>query len=256
MSASSVVNRRNKILQQLSSQGSVRIADLIAMLNVSDETIRKDLQAMEERGILRREHGGATLTSFNEEEDEISRRNTENLEVKNRIAREALKYIPAGEPLVIALDAGSTSYCLAQFLAQRSGQTIITSSIPVAELFNGDKNDVYLLGGKLRQKDRSLYGQWALNFIGSIRISVAILGSSGVKNRNGLCAVTFDDADIKHAYIKNSERSIALLDSSKFHKCSMVESAKWEELDMVITDDGIQEEDRAVLSKETNLIVV
>lgn len=255
MSASSVVKRRNKILQQLSAKGSVRIADLVELFSVSDETIRKDLQAMEERGILRREHGGATLTSYNEEED-VSRRSTENMEVKSRIAKEALKYIPAGEPLVIALDAGSTSYCLAQFLAQRSGQTIITSSIPVAELFNGDKNDVYLLGGKLRQKDRSLYGQWALNFIGSIRISVAILGSSGVKNRNGLCAVTFDDADIKRAYIKNSERSIALLDSSKFHKCSMVESAKWEELDMVITDDGIQEEDRAVLSQKTNLIVV
>ena len=255
MNASSVVNRRNKILQQLSINGSVRITDLIALLNVSDETIRKDLQAMEERGILKREHGGATLISGNEE-DEIDRRNTENMEAKNRIAREALKYIPAGEPMAIALDAGSTSYCLAQLLAQRSGQTIITSSIPVAELFNGDKNDVYLLGGKLRQKDRSLYGQWALNFIGSIRISVAILGSSGVKNRNGLCAVTFDDADIKHAYIKNSERSIALLDSSKFQKCSMVESARWEDLGMVITDDGIQEEDRVVLSKKTNLIVV
>ena len=255
MSAGSVVNRRNKILQQLSAKGSVRVTDLVEVLNVSDETIRKDLQAMEERGILRREHGGATLTSYNEEED-VGRRSTENTEVKSRIAKEALKYIPAGEPLVIAFDAGSTSYCLAQFLAQRSGQTIITSSIPVAELFNGDKNDVYLLGGKLRQKDRSLYGQWALNFISSIRISVAILGSSGVKNRNGLCAVTFDDADIKRAYIKNSERSIALLDSSKFHKCSMVESAKWEELDMVITDDGIQEEDREVLSKKTNLIVV
>jgi len=254
MSAHSVADRRNRILQLLSYNGSIRISDLCALLDVSDETIRKDMLALEERGILRREHGGAVLISHNEE-DELAVRTMDNAEQKRRIAQEALKYIKPTD-ISIAVDAGSTTYCFAQLLAQRSSQTIVTSSIAVAELFNADNRDVYLLGGKVRQKDRSLYGQWALRFIDSIRISVAVLGTGGVKNWNGLCAVTFDDADIKRAYIRNSERSIAILDSSKFDKCSMVEAAKWEEIDVVITDSGISDEQREAISKRTALVVV
>ncbi|RBP61353.1 DeoR family transcriptional regulator [Alkalibaculum bacchi] len=251
----SVLNRRNIILKRLNKDGRILIGELASSLKVSNETIRKDLIAMEQQGFLRREHGSAVLASESDEEA-IEFRNMDNLRVKNRIAKEALKYIPQSDSTVIAIDAGSTTWCLARLLAQRSRQNIITSSIPVAELFNKDVNNVYMLGGLMRQKDKSVYGQWALNCINSVGISVAVLGSGGTKSMDGLCAVTFDDAKLKKAMIRNSELSIALLDSTKFQKRSMVEAAKWEEIDYVITDSDIEEEVRERLSKRTNLIIV
>ncbi|MPW25235.1 DeoR family transcriptional regulator [Alkalibaculum sp. M08DMB] len=255
MSNRSVINRRNIILKRLNVNERVLIGELASSLNVSVETIRKDLIAMEQQGILKREHGAAVLISENEEEA-IEFRNMDNLEIKNRIAHEALKYIPKSDNTIIAIDAGSTTWCLARLLAQRSGQNIITSSIPVAELFNKDTNNVYMLGGLVRQKDKSVYGQWTLNCMNSVGISVSVLGSGGTRSMGGLCAVTFDDADLKRAMVRNSEFSIALLDSSKFQKRSLVEAVKWEDIDYVITDSNIDEEERVRLSKRTKLIVV
>ncbi|MGI6776850.1 MAG: DeoR/GlpR family DNA-binding transcription regulator [Acetivibrionales bacterium] len=142
----SITNRRNMILRMLSAKGRLETKELISLLNVSDETIRKDLIALEEQGIIKREYGAALLISRNDEE-EIEFRNMENVDAKNRIAQEALKYIPEDDSTIIAIDAGSTTWCLARLLSQRNRRNIITNSIPVAELFDSDVNNVYLTGG-------------------------------------------------------------------------------------------------------------
>jgi DeoR/GlpR family transcriptional regulator of sugar metabolism len=245
------------ILDMLARQRVVSIRDLLQMFDVSEETVRKDLIAMEEQKILLRRHGSVELVSSGSEAT-VDIRAAENRSAKERIATAALGFIPSKDGDVIALDSGSTTWCLARLLAQRKGQTIVTNSMKIADVFSTSAtgNDVYCAGGLLRGLDKSFYGPWTFRNLSSIHTTVAVLGTNGVRSRDGIGAVSYEDADVKRAYAHNSQRNIAIFDSSKFTTGTLLEAVRWEELDLVITDDGIQDADRERVEKATKLLIV
>jgi len=245
------------ILDLLVKQRVAPIRDLLLMFDVSEETVRKDLIAMEAEKILIRRHGSVELASTGSEST-VDVRAAENLKAKERIALAAAGLIPCKEGDVIALDSGSTTWCLAKLLAQRKGQTIVTNSMKIADVFSESPttNDVYCAGGQLRGLDKSFYGPWTFRSLSSIHTTVAVLGTNGVRNRDGIGAVSYEDADVKRAYAHNSQRNIAIFDSSKFTTGTLLEAVRWEELDLVITDDGIGEKDRERVEKATRLLIV
>lgn len=253
MISKSVTERRNKIMQLLVQDGSVRIGEIARIFNVSTETVRKDIIFLERRGIAQKEHGGAIAVNEGIERH-ITLRNYDNIEIKNEIAKKALEFVP--KTGAIALDTGSTTLCLAGLLSVYKDLTIITNSLLAADKLADGDNRVYLTGGELKSKSMSMVGTWGLNSISSIRPAVAFLGSSGVFNHDGPCGTTFEDAEIKKAYVNQSGTSIVLIDSSKFTNTSLIECVKWNDIDFVITDSGIPEEYKKDLSSKTELIIV
>lgn len=253
MNSSNVTERRNKIMNLLVKNGIIRIGEVAQLFNVSTETIRKDIIYLEDKGIAQKEHGGASAA--NEKiERHIALRNYDNIEIKNKIAERALSFIPNNG--AIALDTGSTTLCLANMLSVYKDLTIITNSLLAVDKLINSENSIYLIGGKIKNKSMSMVGTWGLNSINSIKPEVVFLGSSGVYNHDGPCGTSFEDAEIKKAYVNQSSTSVVLIDSSKFTKTSLIECVKWSDIDVVITDSGLSEEYKKDLSTKTDLIIV
>lgn len=249
--------RHKKILGVLADQGRVRVSTLGAMFDVSGETLRKDLIAMEKQRVLVRRHGLVERVEGDAEQT-IDERAATNLDTKRRIARAALDFIPNGAGDVIGIDAGSSAHCLAQLLAKRRNQTIVTHSMDVAGAFLGShlSNSVYLTGGAMRVVDRSFYGPWAIKSLQSVRMKVAVLGTYGTLGWDGLGAVSYDDAAVKQAYSLNSDRVIALFDSDKFSTGTLIEAISWDDIDVIITDSGIAARDRERIAARAQLVIV
>lgn len=248
-------DRRSKILELLAGREEIAVSCLISALQVSDETIRKDLIEMERQGIVRRTHGRAALAHKNQD-DTVWNRGKQNQAAKERIAAEAVKYIPDGD-YYVGIDVGSTTEKVAELLVKKPGITAVTNSLEIAMLYAKEENPaIYCTGGVLRVNDNGFYGHWTCDNLKGINMSVSILGTPGIMERNGLGAVTFDDRDVKKIYAKNSQLVIAVFDSTKCMLGALVDGVPWDDIDLVITDGGIPEKDRERIERKTKLIVV
>ena len=258
MRTSRSVNRRKKILELLIKNPILRVGDLHTLFDVSDETIRKDLIDMERQRVLVRRHGRIESLVTSSDEQAVDVRANAHLEEKERIAQAALEFIPDTEDQIIGMDAGTTTWCLARLLTERKGQTIVTNSMKNADLFASSdlSNQVYCPGGVLRAFDKAFYGPWTVRSLNSIRTNISILSTNGVRNWDGLGAISYDDADVKREFVRNTQYSIAILDASKFDTSTLLEAVKWEELDVVITGAGISDADRERIEAKTRLITV
>lgn len=246
-------DRRNKIAKLVYKNGSIRIGETAKLFNVSRETIRKDLIYLDGEKLVKKGHGGALAISDIMVRN-ISDRIEENLDVKNKIAEKALEFIPGKG--VIILDPGSTTVCIARQLVLKSGLTIITNSVTIANTLAGSKNNVYITGGEFLESTMALVGFWTINAFKTVYPNVAFLGSSGVLNHNGPCAESFADADVKNCIIENSKVSIVVTDSTKFNQTAVVEYATWQDIDYLITDRGIPKDILDSISSKTKVIIV
>ena len=142
---------------------------------------------------------------------------------KMKLAEEVYKHLPRNKDEVIGLDVGTTTWHLAKLLTERDRRTIVTNSQEIAELYlNKPDSNLYSTGGLLRAFDNGFYGPWAVRNISSTHMTASVLSTAGVKNWNGIGGVSFEDGEIKRAYLKNSELVIAMLDSSKFSQCTLM----------------------------------
>jgi DeoR/GlpR family transcriptional regulator of sugar metabolism len=256
----SIFSERKKIiLDNLSTEKILPISELATHVQVSSETIRKDLISMEQEGLVRRYHGSVVLVSRNGSagEKSIAERRTIYTSVKMKLAGEVYKHLPKERTAVIGLDVGNTVWHLAKYLMDKNMCTILTNSQEIVELYaNQAETEVYCTGGLLRSFDKGFYGSWTVRSITTTSMSAVVLSSAGVKNRNGLGGISFEDAEVKRAYVKNSAMIIAMIDSSKFNQCAMVEAVPWEDIDLLVTDRGISEEDHEHLEKRVKIVVV
>ncbi len=244
--------RRNKLAQIIVSNGSARIGEMAKLFGVSTETIRKDLIFLDEKGIIKKSHGGA-VTNSEFIERPISSRTLENNEKKNKIAQRALEFVQNNG--VIVIDAGSTTLCLAKLLVIKKGLTIITNSLSAANVLAESENSVYIVGGEVSGVTMSSEGLWASNALNMIKADIAFLGTSGFQSHNGPCAKTFADAAIKQEIIKNSKKTCILADSSKFVTNAFVQYALWKDVDYLITDDGVSEEMLQDIRRDIKMVI-
>ncbi|WP_343247373.1 DeoR/GlpR family DNA-binding transcription regulator [Diplocloster hominis] len=248
--------RRNKILEALSSRHTLLVSDLVAELEVSNETIRKDLIEMENQGMVERKHGRVNLL-INYVDDLMYVRTTTNQSAKERIAAETIKHLPEGNSVFVGLDVGNTVWHVAKLLVSDPTKIVVTSSLDAANIYAEAGNPrLYCTGGQLREVDRGFYGYWSLQNLKSIHMSVCVLGSVGIVNRDGIGAVSFDDRDAKLLYAKNSDMRIAIFDSTKCARGTLVEGLPWEAIDLVISDTGMPEADRERIEAKTRLVLV
>ena len=252
-----LTDRRNKILELLAWQEELPVSQLISVLQVSHETVRKDLIEMERQGLVRRTHGRVSLVRNSEkQDDEISRRAFLNQEAKERIAAEVVRHVPEGD-FSVGLDVGNTTWHVAKQLVKRQDITVVTNSLDIAQLYAQEKNSgIQCTGGTLRVFDNGFYGYWTRENLKSINMCVSVLGTSGIMELDGIGAVSFDDRDVKKLYVKNSQFVIAAFDSSKCTRGTMVEGVPWSDIDLVVTDEAMPEEDRRRIRQQTELIIV
>lgn len=229
----------------LSINGEITMAEISAMLDVTGETVRKDLIVLESQGLLRRVHGGALPVEHPSFEPNVTSR-VEYTEEKRRIARAALAHLPhAGSVL---LDAGSTTIQLAELMPPEGELTVFTNGLPIAlTLLARPKFAVYMLGGRVRGTTLASVEGWAARALEEINVDVAFLGTNGISLTRGLTTQDPAEAAIKRVMCACAHKRVLLADSSKFGVATLCQHADLTDIDVLITDSGLADGDQKAL---------
>jgi DeoR family glycerol-3-phosphate regulon repressor len=208
-------HREREILEELRlSGGSSRIQFLAERLNVSEETIRRNLKSMEESGLVIKVHGGVHLKGHAAEQPLHFRMN-ENAEAKRMIAAEVAGMIGNGDTLF--LDVGSTTAFIAVALQKHQNLFVVTNSLSVANaLATRNNNRVFLAGGALRSHDGGAFGMEAVNFIRRFSVQHAILSVTAIDAKNGFMLQDMEEAEFARAAARQAANRVIVADAGKF----------------------------------------
>jgi DeoR family fructose operon transcriptional repressor len=233
--------RQAAIVSRARAAGRVEVAELADAFDVTPETVRRDLTALERSGLLRRVHGGAIIVDLFGFEPALAVRESVNVAEKARIAEAALAFLP--EEGAIALDAGSSTHHLAELLPADRELTVVTNSLPIASLLAGRKElTVHLVGGRVRGRTLATVDHAALDFLRSVYVDVAFLGTNGFSLARGLTTPDAAEAAVKHAFVAAARRSVLLADHSKFGSDHFAHVADLDEVDVIVTDSALTDE--------------
>ena len=233
--------RHAAIVTRARAAGRVEVSELATVLDVTPETVRRDLTALERAGLLRRVHGGAILVDLFGFEPALAARETVNTDAKRRIAVAALAQLP--EEGAIALDAGSSTYRLAELLPADRALTVVTNSLPIASLLAGRKElTVHMVGGRVRGRTLATVDSAALSYLASVFVDVAFLGINGFSVARGLTTPDSAEAAVKSALASSARRRVLLADHSKFDTAHFAHVADLADIDVIITDSALSDD--------------
>jgi DeoR family fructose operon transcriptional repressor len=229
-------------LDLLSKQSGLRVPELAKALDVSEGTVRNDLNALENQGRLTRVHGGAVLFENDQfQNNSFKLRSQINLAAKLAIAREAADLVKDGDSIL--LDASSTIYFFARALSKRSKLRVVTNGFEVArELAQNSSNNVFLIGGIVNNDSSSVTGLLSERIIEELRIQKAFLSCSGFSLERGMTEVHLAEAQLKRKVIESSQQLYALVDSSKFGQEDLTSFMRSEKITHLFTDTGLSSE--------------
>ncbi|WP_017585684.1 DeoR/GlpR family DNA-binding transcription regulator [Nocardiopsis ganjiahuensis] len=230
--------RQKVILERARHDGRVDVTGLASEFDVTYETIRRDLTALERHGVLRRVHGGAIPVERLGFEPALNVRDSVMTQEKERIAKAALAELP--DEGAILLDAGSTTGRLAEQLPTDRELTVVTNSLSIALTLTPRTNiNLMLLGGRLRTRTQASVDSWALRALAECFVDVAFMATNGVSVERGLTTPDPAEAEVKRAMIASSRRAVLLADHTKVGNDYFARFAAVEDLDLVITDNGL-----------------
>ncbi len=229
--------RKEAIKRKILVEQTVLIQDLCSEFKTSPVTIRKDLDALEKEGVLKRVHGGGILNKTIEMDLSISEKEKIHLKEKERIAKFAESLIKDGD--VIILDSGFTAIHIARRLKFRKGLKIITNGLNVANELVGSNNELILTGGVFNLYTFGLSGGFAENVFNHTVADKLFLGVDGVDFDKGLTAANYEEAKLNQVMIKSASETILIADSSKFGKKAIGYIGKLKDVNMIITDKNI-----------------
>lgn len=233
--------RHQQIVDTARAHGRVDVSGLARELSVTPETVRRDLTALERRGVLRRVHGGAIPVERLGLEPGVADREMRAVPEKERIARAALAELPDGGSIV--LDAGTTTVRLAEMLPVDRQLAVVTHSIPVASILISRPNiTLHLLGGIVRSRALAAVGEWTRSQIGEVFADVAFMGANGVSVERGLTTPDMAEANVKRELIHAARRTVLLADHSKFGREDFARIVPLSAVDTIITDVGLDTE--------------
>ena len=248
---SSIAERHKYILDKLSEYGFIRITDVADELGVTKATIRNDVKILEGRGLLYKVHGSARLANPHIADRDLETKSLLNRDAKQRIALRAIELI--GESDSIMISAGSTTYALAEAIHNNPPQgvlNVVTPFLKVSELLcQLESVRVEQLGGRIHRKSCATLGENASLTLGDVVCSKLFVGVDGVDMDFGITTSTIEEAQLSHKMMAASSKTVVLADSSKFGKRGFGHIASLEEVDIVITDDGITKEMRDVIEE-------
>jgi DeoR family fructose operon transcriptional repressor len=249
--------RHESIAGMAARRGRVSVSELAATYGVTTETIRRDLDLLERAGVLRRVHGGAVPASaLAVTERGVSEREDTMAGEKDRIAKRAVDLLP-GPSGSILLDGGTTTGRLARELPVDSQLSVVTNSVPVAARLAGTSGlHVHMLGGRIRGLTQVAVGDEAVRTLADLRVDVAFLGTNAFDAEHGLTTPHPDEAAVKRAMARAGALVVVLADSSKVGRLDLHRFASFDTVDVLVTDEGIDDAARAALrAKDVEVLV-
>jgi DeoR/GlpR family transcriptional regulator of sugar metabolism len=226
--------REQRIIELLQEHDVMTVKALSDALSVSAATVRRDLQTLHEKGLLRRVRGGATLRSLHRVEPLFHDKESWNHEAKQLIAERALEMINDHER--IYLDGGSTILLLARLLDERQDLTVVTNSLMAADQLMGSKHRVILVGGEVRSLSRTLVGPLSESVIRELYVDKAFMGTIGFMPSDGISTTEPAEAFTKTCVMRHANEVILLVDSSKIGVPSFARSGGIDDLDVLVTE--------------------
>lgn len=229
-----VEERMEEIVRLVESRGSMQIQELIERLEISESTIRRDLNVLDRKGLLTKVHGGAIAIrnsglhndSFVEIREDINR------DEKNRIARYAASLIKAGD--MVYLDSGTTTGHMIDYLTQEHA-VFVTNAIMHARKLAARGFQVHLAGGELKPVTEAIVGEEALDFLEKYHFTRGFWGTNGVEKTAGFTTPGVREAKVKEYSMKHCKECYVLCDSSKISKISMVKFGSFEDARIITT---------------------
>jgi DeoR family transcriptional regulator, fructose operon transcriptional repressor len=247
--------RQQWIVEHARSVGRVEVTALAEDLEVTTETIRRDLKVLERHGVLRRVHGGAIPVERLGFEPGLAARDAVLTGEKERIAKAALAELP-GEGSIL-LDAGTTTARLAEALPLDRELVVLTNGLPIAMSLAGRPNlTVLLVGGRVRGRTLAAVDTWALHALADSYVDVAFLGTNGVSVERGLTTPDTTEAAVKRAMVSSARRTVLLADHTKVGSDHLARFADLDDIDVLITDSGVEAEDAERLRSRTRVVIV
>ena len=231
--------RRDRLLELVRQKGFASLPDLASQMDVSESTIRRDLDQLEESGEAKRTHGGAFYTGPSPRLPHFDQRQSAALEKKRKIAEAAIRLIDDGDTLL--LDGGTTTYELARRLVGRPLQ-IVTNSLPVANLFTSSANtDLVFVGGYIHARTGVSLGPYANDMIGNLNVHRAVLSVAGI-NRRGCYNSNLLLVETEKAMMDASDEVVIVADSTKFGRQSLAHLCDLSRADYLVVDNAITAE--------------
>lgn len=253
-SMAALIQRRKDILNLIQEDGHAKVQKLARIFNVSEVTIRQDLEVLEQMGYIQREHGGAFLKDVGDFAKNFKLFNQGHMEEKQELAKKAVKLINEGDCII--LDSGSTTTELAKLLVNYHNLTVATNALNIALLL-GENPGINLIvsGGEFKAPTLSLSGEMAAGTFKNIHVQKLFLATSGISSSMMLTYPSFSDLTVKSAMIRASDKVFLLADSSKFGVTSFASLGRISLVDTVVTDSKISKE-QLDLFKELNVEIL
>ena len=227
--------RQIKLLDVVRAHGSASVEQLADKLDVTLQTVRRDVQRLSEAGLLTRFHGGVRMPSSTIENIAHRQRESLNAEGKARIARAVARRIPNDCSLI--LNIGTTTEAIAKALLSHKGLRVITNNLNVAAVLCGNTDcEVIVAGGVVRARDRGIVGEAAVDFMRQFRVDIAVIGISGIEPDGSLRDFDYREVKVAQTIIEHAREVWLAADSSKFNRPAMVELARLSQIDRLFTD--------------------
>ncbi len=227
--------RRNTIIDTLKKYGCRGVADLAKDLDVSEVTIRQDLDILQGARILRRTHGGAILNLKTGFEEPFQADTSSFKEEKARIGKAATDLISDGETII--MDAGTTVLEAAKNISSKRNCTVLTNALNIAMVLEDNPDiTVMVTGGTLRHDFHLLVNPYGDLILNRIQADLALIGVSGIVAEHGITNANIAEAEMKRLFLKSARKRVVLADSSKIGNVALVKIAELSDIDLLITD--------------------
>jgi DeoR/GlpR family transcriptional regulator of sugar metabolism len=237
--------RRQQLLELVRARGFASLPELAGELQVSESTVRRDLEHLEGSGSAKRTHGGVVYTGESPEFPHFKDRQESHWDKKRAIARAAVELIEDGETLL--LDGGTTTYEVARLLVGRPLQ-IVTNSMPVANLFaSSSDSDLVLIGGNVHQRTGVTLGPYAKAMLSDLNVRRAIMSVAAV-NERGYYNSNILQVEVQRAMLNAGDEIMIVADSTKFGHSSLARLCELAEVDRLVIDSKISKSWRERLS--------
>lgn len=243
------IERRAEIMSIISREHSVKVSALSDRYDVTEETIRRDLDKLDKEGKLKKTYGGAVLDDQVSEDPSFTDRLKENMKQKRAIASYAHHLIEDGE--TIFLDMSTTALEVVNMVEPPKRITVITNSlIALSELSKKDNITLISIGGTFNNSTLSMDGPMTRRFIDLYHADKTLFSVKGISKERGITDSNEEVAEIKHYMVKNARENILLIDSSKFDKSAMVGLIEMHEVDRLVTDYELDDAWRDYFAKK------
>ncbi len=249
--------RQSHILQRVRETGAVRVSDLTRALDVSDMTIRRDLDFLARQGLVTKVHGGATTPGHTStEEPGFEIKSTRQLAEKDAIARLAAEQVQPG--LAIGLSAGTTTFRLARLLVHVPNITVVTNSVQIAGVFyqSPRPDQTVVLTGGVRTPSDALVGPVAVQTLRSLHLDLVFLGVHGMDPETGFTCPNLLEAETARVLAHSARRLTVVADHTQWGVVGISTVASLSDAETVVTDDGMQDSAVAALAEQVGEVLV